>query len=626
MFPFAAFADEMPAFSVTSAEAKPGDEVEITVSCSDNPGITAWKLDINYDNNAMDLIDCNMECAFLKVMGSQTIDAMPYVISWSDDTKDVTTNGTYAKAFYWTAAGITTGFIGLADTFDVVPSNAYYFGITTQDITEDSVYAIKPITDNVANLNNAVSVIEQSAYNIDVNYDSFKNGYYRDNQPAGSAPVYVYDSGFICALVSMNSKNVKSVTIKNATMFSCIPFKNGLSTVGKVTSVDNLLNYEFDQVAFNFQNSANTGGYNNLLIRFINESMVEEEIKKVDAKTSFDTDVIEYESDSLISGYYFDNNDVGTAIDHRDSNDFKCCLIPIYTNMRKVELTGATLYDYILYKDGKTAYKQPGLKDLSNIPDVDFDQIGFNFQNSANTSGYDNLNISVSYQSEIAYRIEQIEQAEEKGKYAGKTLTVIGDSITAGYGVTKPYPTWLGEKLGLRTVTNLGVNGERLSGMAVVVNSATISDVNLVFGGTNDFALDNLPLGELYSLSNNQMIPNMDTSTFYGVVNTVCVNAIKRFKGKRFFLVTPIHREVFSGQPSDRQPNTAGLYLYQYVDAMEKSTEFWGVQLINLYKSFMYNPNISEIKSAYFQTNDGLHPNETGHEMLADCLITMAFN
>ena len=96
MFPFAAFADEMPAFSVTSAEAKPGDEVEITVSCSDNPGITAWKLDINYDNNAMDLIDCNMECAFLKVMGSQTIDAMPYVISWSDDTKDVTTNGTMA--------------------------------------------------------------------------------------------------------------------------------------------------------------------------------------------------------------------------------------------------------------------------------------------------------------------------------------------------------------------------------------------------------------------------------------------------------------------------------------------------------------------------------------------------
>ena len=48
MFPFAAFADEMPAFSVTSAEAKPGDEVEITVSCSDNPGITAWKLDINF--------------------------------------------------------------------------------------------------------------------------------------------------------------------------------------------------------------------------------------------------------------------------------------------------------------------------------------------------------------------------------------------------------------------------------------------------------------------------------------------------------------------------------------------------------------------------------------------------
>ena len=89
--------------------------------------------------------------------------------------------------------------------------------------------------------------------------------------------------------------------------------------------------------------------------------------------------------------------------------------------------------------------------------------------------------------------------------------------------------------------------------------------------------------------------------------------------------LTPIHRERFSSQYTDREPNNKGKYLYDYVDAMKKAGEFCGVQVVDLYSAFMYNPNIEEIQSIYYQTNDGLHPNELGHEMLANCIIDLVF-
>ena len=94
---FSAFADDAPTFSASDVSGKPGDEVAVAITCSGNPGITAWKVDISYDNSVMSLTDCNQNCDFSGVLGSQTLQAMPYVISWMDGTADVTTSGKMAE-------------------------------------------------------------------------------------------------------------------------------------------------------------------------------------------------------------------------------------------------------------------------------------------------------------------------------------------------------------------------------------------------------------------------------------------------------------------------------------------------------------------------------------------------
>lgn len=210
--------------------------------------------------------------------------------------------------------------------------------------------------------------------------------------------------------------------------------------------------------------------------------------------------------------------------------------------------------------------------------------------------------------------------------YKNKTITAVGDSITQGFGTQKNYLTYLKEKLELKVVNNYGIGGSTIAtgqdSIATRITSVANADVILVFAGTNDFGYKPTALGTQYTLdSNNKMIPNTDTTTFYGALNVLCNSMLTTFSKSKLLLCTPIHREKYDTQPTELQPNSLGIYMYQYIEAMRKVANFWGIELCDLYTKCKLNPNNPAIKSAYFSSTDGLHPNADGHEVIADEII-----
>ena len=91
-------------------------------------------------------------------------------------------------------------------------------------------------------------------------------------------------------------------------------------------------------------------------------------------------------------------------------------------------------------------------------------------------------------------------------------------------------------------------------------------------------------------------------------------------------MFTPIHREVFAGQKTEFQPNGAGLYLDQYVDAVKEVAEWYSIPVCDLYSISGLQPNNSNHKSLYFSPNDGLHPKAEGHEVLARVIYNFLKN
>lgn len=236
------------------------------------------------------------------------------------------------------------------------------------------------------------------------------------------------------------------------------------------------------------------------------------------------------------------------------------------------------------------------------------------------------------------YTDASIEKIQEKinafyahNYYNGKTLTVVGDSITKGYNTAKTYHAYLKELLGFSIVNDFGISGSTVSTgganpMCDRVANITSADIITVFGGTNDFALGNgVPVGELFTVTDGEIVPNKDKATFYGAYNCMLETLLSNFHESRIICFTPIHREIFESQPSDRQANKKGLYLSDYVEAIKNSCSFYGVQCCDLYSCFELNPNIASIKETYFHDDDGLHPNADGHERLANTMIDLVF-
>lgn len=212
-------------------------------------------------------------------------------------------------------------------------------------------------------------------------------------------------------------------------------------------------------------------------------------------------------------------------------------------------------------------------------------------------------------------------------KLEGKTINFLGDSITEGAGATSPdYFYWkqIADKTGA-ICNGYGISGTRIAKQKVKDDAAwddgdksfntrvdamdKNADIVIVFGGTNDYGHGDAAMGDINS---------EDEYTFYGAMNKLCENLIIKFPTSKIVFMTPMHRTDENNVFNERGlRNVAGLS--GYVDAIKEVCYKYGLPVIDLFGELGINPNFGEMYKVY--TVDGLHPNNLGHERVADFVI-----
>jgi len=151
-------------------------------------------------------------------------------------------------------------------------------------------------------------------------------------------------------------------------------------------------------------------------------------------------------------------------------------------------------------------------------------------------------------------------------------------------------------------------NSVNMSTLATT-NFSTIDVIVLAFG-TNDYAGNN-PIG-------NDNDNTSDGSTFKGSINYIVQTLQTAYPNLQIVFSTPIYRTRYSvvgdGLNSDIHPNSLGLYLKDYADAIKQVATLNHIPVIDLYNESGINQYTS---SLYHHVDDGVHPSQQGYDLIS---------
>ena len=207
--------------------------------------------------------------------------------------------------------------------------------------------------------------------------------------------------------------------------------------------------------------------------------------------------------------------------------------------------------------------------------------------------------------------------------FTNLTINFLGDSITEGAWATEPkynFVSRVGEKLGCR-VNNYGISGTRIAMQTVpsanpvfdkdfLTRAKEMSDADIVFvfGGTNDYGHGDSEIGDLTSL---------DSHTFCGAVRNLATYLCERYGKRNVCFILPLHRYDEDnprgefGAQTKLRPS-----LKEYVKAEIAVLDDMGMRYLDFRDSFP-TPAVNT-PTEFFQ--DGLHPTNKGHELIADMI------
>ena len=223
-------------------------------------------------------------------------------------------------------------------------------------------------------------------------------------------------------------------------------------------------------------------------------------------------------------------------------------------------------------------------------------------------------------------------------QWQGLKVGILGDSITAVRQPNLIYWQYLTSWLGWESKC-YGVSGQ--TWREIPVQTAQMEkemgdevDAILIFIGTNDYCAGR-PLGEWYAEKEGnvnwwgkertlkQRVLSRDKGTLRGMINVALEKLKKRYPDSQIVLLTPTKRGYFqfgqmNVQPAEDWPNTAGLYLDDYVKCVHEAGQIWSCPVIDLFGESGFLP-CTEGYSKYVRNTkcDGLHLNSLGHERLA---------
>ncbi|MFE8095828.1 SGNH/GDSL hydrolase family protein, partial [Bacillus toyonensis] len=140
-------------------------------------------------------------------------------------------------------------------------------------------------------------------------------------------------------------------------------------------------------------------------------------------------------------------------------------------------------------------------------------------------------------------------------------------------------------------------------------------DLITVFAGTNDWGETGKPLVL------GQFGDTDPAASLYGAVDNVFSQLINKYPTKTIAAFTPLPRgDAFNA------PNGSGISLEQVADAIIKVAKKYSVPVLDLYRIsslFPWNDTANEFyfKAVGQPSGDRLHPNDAGHQILADKIL-----
>lgn len=179
--------------TVSDAEAEIGKEFTVTIDISENPGIIAAKLLLNYDVDVLELVKVeagDFANGSIELDGvvlpnynfSENITDYPYVINWVDAlaTENITTNGTFVTLTFKVKDDATVGTTDVSvtfaeeDIFDVELNNvAFEATAGTVTIVEVTGMPGDANEDGEVNTRDAALVMQYSnGWNVTINLDN----------------------------------------------------------------------------------------------------------------------------------------------------------------------------------------------------------------------------------------------------------------------------------------------------------------------------------------------------------------------------------------------------------------------------------------------------------------------
>lgn len=106
-----------PTFSVTDAQGKLGDEISVDINISNNPGIIALRLNIQYDSSVLELTGATPKDYASTTFGPLTNN--PFTLLWDESlSPDNTTNGTIAQLTFAIKDKAAVGDTDITITYD----------------------------------------------------------------------------------------------------------------------------------------------------------------------------------------------------------------------------------------------------------------------------------------------------------------------------------------------------------------------------------------------------------------------------------------------------------------------------------------------------------------------------
>lgn len=213
----------------------------------------------------------------------------------------------------------------------------------------------------------------------------------------------------------------------------------------------------------------------------------------------------------------------------------------------------------------------------------------------------------------------------------GKKIVFFGDSITEGVGTSGAeyrYENILCKKCEVSEMVVDAIAGSRFAYQLSPNDQArrqlffcgraymlpTDADIVVVYGGINDYLNGDAPFG---AEGDSGFV------TFCGATRYLMSALRERFADKPIVFMTPAHcfyKGVRDTELRSRYPDLADREkpLTAYIDVIERTAKEFGIYTLNLYEKLGIDANIPEHKERY--TVDGLHFNDEGHKILAECL------